>query len=241
MKILITNDDGTSLGLAVLRSAVQEAFPDDEIFVFIPKEGVSGLGRSMTFGSGKKVKVKKNSGNFFEVHGTPADCVEIGCRIHKIDLVLSGINHGWNLSQDFYVSGTVQAACHAWEYFQIPSIAFSGHPDSLNAPFVRNKIKGIMGLFKENNPIGVVSVNFPLKESPEVPKIRVTQHGKYLARGPLTPDISGKDGYLVFDLLEPMNQMEKSSDDINTDVGCVEAGFTSVTLHYNSNFKLWDI
>ena len=52
----------------------------------------------------------------FALDGTPADCVYValhaGARVlpRRPDLVVSGINHGMNLGQDAFYSGTVAAA-----------------------------------------------------------------------------------------------------------------------------------
>lgn len=49
----------------------------------------------------------------WQVEGTPADCTRLGLRAlaqEPVDLVISGINDGWNLGLLTYVSGTVAAA-----------------------------------------------------------------------------------------------------------------------------------
>ena len=60
------------------------------------------------------------------VEGTPVDCVEVACAMinKKIDLVVSGCNSGYNLSQDIMYSGTC-GACVQASLSKIPSIAFS--------------------------------------------------------------------------------------------------------------------
>ncbi|HQG98804.1 MAG TPA: 5'/3'-nucleotidase SurE, partial [Thermotogota bacterium] len=55
------------------------------------------------------------NGRFFGYasSGTPADCVKLGIlqlAPFKIDLVVSGINHGANLGTDVPYSGTVSGA-----------------------------------------------------------------------------------------------------------------------------------
>jgi 5'-nucleotidase len=119
MKILLTNDDGlNSFGLDLLEEIIKDIYKGAKIVVYAPNKSISGAGRSMTFGNGKLVRVREEENNHFRVYGTPTDCVEIACRLHKIDLVFSGINKGLNLGQDFYLSGTIQAALHS-DYFSI--------------------------------------------------------------------------------------------------------------------------
>ena len=63
----------------------------------------------------------------YTVEGTPGDSVVLASTTiikERIDLLVSGINHGSNLGNDVFVSGTVGAAFHG--YFRgIPSMAIS--------------------------------------------------------------------------------------------------------------------
>ena len=68
----------------------------------------------------------------FALDGTPADCVYValhaGERVlpRRPDLVVSGINHGMNLGQDAFYSGTV-AAAREGALRGIPAVATSAH------------------------------------------------------------------------------------------------------------------
>ena len=68
---------------------------------------------------GKEVEVLKVRENVFSCSGLPADCAHLGLRSLfaniKFDLAISGINHGANLGQDIYYSGTVAAAGFLFE------------------------------------------------------------------------------------------------------------------------------
>src|SRR5579885_3229787 len=71
------------------------------------------------------------------VDGTPADCVIVA--LHKLlpqkpDLVISGINHGANLGENIYYSGTVGAAREA-ALHQVPALAVSLCSKAPNADF----------------------------------------------------------------------------------------------------------
>ena len=58
--------------------------------------------------------------------GSPADCVKIACDYLKIapELIVSGMNHGYNTGIDTHYSGTVSAATEG-ALHGIPSIAAS--------------------------------------------------------------------------------------------------------------------
>jgi 5'-nucleotidase len=61
------------------------------------------------------LRVEKHGENLFSVDGTPADSVYVALHEpsllpRKPDLIVSGMNHGLNLGQDVFYSGTVAAA-----------------------------------------------------------------------------------------------------------------------------------
>jgi 5'-nucleotidase len=68
----------------------------------------------------------------FALDGTPADCVYVAIHAkervlpRRPDLVVSGINHGLNLGQDAFYSGTV-AAAREGALRGIPAVATSAH------------------------------------------------------------------------------------------------------------------
>lgn len=234
MKILITNDDGIEAqGIKTLEKIIKKVYQGAEIFIYAPAGSISGAGRSMTFGSEKYVKAEVLSENRFKIYGTPADCVEIGCRIQKpIDLVFSGINHGFNLGQDFYLSGTIQAAQHAVHYFNIPSVALSAPKFIILNGQIELHVESLVKKIKEQRHLsGLISVNFP-KNGFYGEKI--VSLGNYLAIGNLRI-VSEERNEIVYDLLGPMELMEQSND-LATDVGAVKNGFTVITLHDGALF-----
>jgi 5'-nucleotidase len=123
MNILLTNDDGVhAQGLNILAGVLCERH---EVCVIAPHEEKSACSSAITVRDG--LGVDKHSDNRFSVEGFPADCVNIGLHsglIPEIDLVISGINHGPNLGDDVYFSGTVAAARAAF-IFGISGIALS--------------------------------------------------------------------------------------------------------------------
>ena len=126
--ILVTNDDGiTSKGISVLIEVMKKI---GEVFVVAPDSPNSGMGHAITVDSTihvKKNKIYKNV-EAYECSGTPADCVKLAkhhfLKDRKIDLVVSGINHGLNSSISVIYSGTMSAAVEG-AIEGIPSIGFS--------------------------------------------------------------------------------------------------------------------
>jgi 5'-nucleotidase len=107
--ILVTNDDGVqSEGLHVLAEAMK---PLGDVVVVGPLQEASAIGHALTLR--RPLRIETIRENVYAVDGTPTDCVNLGCEIilkRLPDLVVSGINKGWNLGDDITYSGTVSGA-----------------------------------------------------------------------------------------------------------------------------------
>lgn len=113
MRILLTNDDG--IHARGLHTLVRELGNMAEVYVVAPDRERSATGHSITvFEPIKSVKTQiPGAKGAWIVGGTPVDCVKLAiARLldEKMDLVVSGINHGPNLGTDVLYSGTVSAA-----------------------------------------------------------------------------------------------------------------------------------
>ena len=122
MKRCVTNDDGVIEGLHELARAVARL---GEVVVVAPNVEASAIGHALTLR--RPLRVEQRQPNVFEVDGTPTDCVNVA--ITRLldappDLILSGINKGYNLGDDVTYSGTVAGAMEG-ALLGIPSIAVS--------------------------------------------------------------------------------------------------------------------
>ena len=136
MKILITNDDG--ILSPVLPLLVNWAKRLGEVTVAAPKKEQSGKSQAINFTSEVEItKVEIVEGVIaYAVDSTPADCVRFGVLglKEKFDLIISGINRGFNLGDDIVYSGTCGAIFEG-SRFGIKGLAISTEPDNLmNAP-----------------------------------------------------------------------------------------------------------
>jgi 5'-nucleotidase len=123
-RILITNDDGVhSEGIRSLAAALA---PLGDITVVAPIQESSAIGHALTLR--RPLRIEAVGNGFFAVDGTPTDCVNLGVAIilkgQLPDIVVSGINTGWNLGDDVTYSGTVAGALEA-ALLGIPAIAVS--------------------------------------------------------------------------------------------------------------------
>lgn len=124
MKILISNDDGVRAnGINFLQNELRK---NNDVVTIAPNQERSSCGHGITLG--EPIRVSKVGENVYSCSGYPADCILVGvghiCKDEKPDLIVSGINHGANLGQDRYYSGTI-AAAREGAFRGIPSIAVS--------------------------------------------------------------------------------------------------------------------
>jgi 5'-nucleotidase len=122
-RILVTNDDGyRSEGVHALVNALREV---GEVTIVAPVQEASAIGHALTLR--RPLRLEAMEDRVFAVDGTPTDCVNIAVtQVFKglPDLVVSGINKGWNLGDDVTYSGTVAGALEG-ALLGIPAIAVS--------------------------------------------------------------------------------------------------------------------
>jgi len=122
--ILVTNDDGyRSHGIMSLADALTAV---GDVVVVAPTEEASAIGHALTLR--RPLRLEQIRPNVYGVDGTPTDCVNIAITQvfgRKLpDLVVSGINKGWNLGDDVTYSGTVAGAMEA-ALLGVPGLAVS--------------------------------------------------------------------------------------------------------------------
>ncbi len=121
--ILVTNDDGyRSEGIQVLAEALGRV---GEVTIVAPANEASAIGHALTLR--RPLRLEHISERVLCVDGTPTDCVNVGiAQVFKRlpDLVVSGINKGWNIGDDVTYSGTVSGAFEG-ALLGVPSIAVS--------------------------------------------------------------------------------------------------------------------
>ncbi len=169
MNILMTNDDGfSSQGIITLAKVFA---PHHDVWVVAPSTQQSGKSHGITLHS--EVVFRELSSQRYSCEGTPADCVlySLGGRLElRPDLVISGINEGYNVGTDIVYSGTLGAAREA-HLRGIPSIALSsGDPSSTEnfthlAEIVLNNLHQLMEL---SSCEFLVNINYPRVPAPNM-------------------------------------------------------------------------
>ena len=109
MIVLLTNDDGIwAPALVALRECLA---PFGRVITVAPDRDQSATSHSLTLH--RPFRIHRHDEDTYSVDGTPTDCVVCafyGLLDVKPDLVISGINHGPNMGEDVFYSGTVAAA-----------------------------------------------------------------------------------------------------------------------------------
>ncbi len=234
MRILVTNDDGVyAPGILVLKMALA---PLGDVFVVAPERPRSAAGHAITLHKPLRLNpVKLADGSAaYGASGTPADCAVLGAQIvmeGKVDLVVSGINHGPNLGWDVHYSGTVAAAKEA---------AMTGHPAiavsvTTYGPEVNYEVAGqfaakLAAWLAEHPmpPRTLLNVNVPNLPAREIAGVAVTTQGprQYVDRYERRTDPAGRDYYWLGGTLAD----ERAPD--GSDVKAVADGKISLTpLH----------
>ncbi|MCI1945042.1 5'/3'-nucleotidase SurE [Clostridium luticellarii] len=225
MKLLLTNDDGVNAeGLHVLAKHFER---DNEIIIAAPSMQRSGSGHSITTRESlvaEEVKIPDISSKAYSINGTPADCVRVGLdKFKNIDMVISGINDGFNLGIDVLYSGTVSAAVEA-SVCKVPSIAVSldtkgGNYDYNIAAEYALKVFDIARDKYRKDDV-VLNLNIPPLPMEKIKGIKVCSMGFKYKR-----DI-----------------LESKECGGNTDVYYINDGYATLTpLHYDlTNYNIMD-
>jgi len=222
--ILLTNDDGIAApGLRALRAALEGL---GDIYVAAPDMERSASAQSITLLD--PVFYAETAKNEWAVAGTPTDAVILA--VNKLlpqrpDLVLSGINHGGNLGENVYYSGTAAAAMegtiNGLSACAISMVGRFAQPDfSIAAAFARRLAEVAL---EEGLPADVMlNVNIPAQWAGGV---RFTRQSKKITRNLLTEGVDPRGRKFVW-----LSEQKRISDvEPDTDYAAIFAGDVSIT------------
>ena len=183
--ILVTNDDGyDSKGLA---AAVEVARGFGRVVVVAPETTQSGMSQAITMYNPLYLRcVRKEEGlEVYAFSGTPVDCVKMAfdylLREERVDLVISGINHGSNSAVNVLYSGTMGAAIEG-SFYGCPAVGLSLDDHGEDADFEAAVAYGrrIVGSVLENRielPL-CLNVNVPVGRPDELHGIRLCRQNR---------------------------------------------------------------
>lgn len=229
--ILVTNDDG--IAAPGIRALIETAAKFGEVVVVAPDAPQSGQGHAITIHDPLRLhKVHVFEGiEAWECSGTPVDCVKLAKHIvlkgRKIDLCVSGINHGANSSISILYSGTMSAAMEA-SLEGINSIGFSLDNFSFEADFspAQHWAAKIIQYAIEHpfQTAKLLNVNFPRLPLAEIKGIRVCRQcdGRWVEEFVEGKDPAGRPYYWLTGKFETDDLLE------DTDEWALQNGYISV-------------
>ena len=239
MKILVTNDDGISArGLWTL---VAELKSIAQVVVAAPDRERSAIGTAVTLHQPLRVtKVQPivPEVETYSVEGTPADSVILALSKlikDRVDLVVSGINHGPNLGDDVLISGTVGAALQGY-LRDFPALALSiDSVDSLHLDSAAKLAALLAQKIEAVTPARNIFLNVNLPDLPlaKIKGIKITHLASktHIDTAEEEHDEKGVYYRLVRRKLNKDNHRR-------TDIWAIEQGIISITaLHANLSRK----
>ena len=232
MHILLTNDDGLrARGIQILKDEMV-AYAD-KITIVAPSGERSAASHSLTIHRAlycKELPPREAHVREIMVSGTPVDCVKMAMEYFlcddRPDLIISGINNGYNLGSDVLYSGTVAAAMEG-HYYHVPAMAVSmrrlEEERAVETAELARKI--VQSLFVERQFSGVLNVNIPpagavsLANACVVPQAVQIYHNIIAEKD----DLDGSRCYRIVGDID----MEAAPDD--SDVGCIRRSHVTLT------------
>lgn len=227
-RILLTNDDGVRA--PGILAAAQALKTIGEVTIVAPATNQSGKGHSITIEDPIYVDTVTLSGDLqaTSVAGTPATSVKVALgalMTRKPDLVVSGINRGWNLGSVTYVSGTVGGAREA-ALAGIPAIAASLSSEESNYAPAADVVRQVVEMSRKTRfePGVFLNVNIPAGSSNAIKGIQLTRQSALTGVERFEEQRSPRGRRYFWSVWnEPTGDVE------GTDVWAVERGFAAVT------------
>ncbi|MFC1869911.1 5'/3'-nucleotidase SurE [Chloroflexota bacterium] len=240
MKILVTNDDGIfAEGLWQLATELTKIA---QVAVVAPDRERSAIGTAVTLRQPltvQKIDPILPGVEAYAVDGTPSDSVILALGklfANEINLVISGINHGLNLGDDVFISGTVGAALQGYVH-GLPAFAIS--VETLDEPYLESAAKLATLLAKKIDSHALpndifLNVNLPNLPTEAINGARVTRLANQ-SHGNTVTVKEGHDGSRSqYWLLR--RRLSKDTDS-KTDIEAIEQDNISITPLHTTLFN----
>lgn len=220
MKILVTNDDG--IASPSLSHLARWAAKFGDVTVVAPKVEQSGKSQSIDFFHPVEIKRVEFGGlEAWAMDSTPADCVRFGILglDREYDLVLSGINRGYNLGDDIAYSGTIGAIFEA-SRMGFKAIAFSTDKDGFDNAYT--ELDSVFEYIKANALLDhaeLLNVNIPTSPSRG---IKITRQGGMF--------YSDSFVYCGDDMYKQVGDpVTGDASDLTVDINAILGGYVSIS------------
>lgn len=183
--IFVTNDDGyASKGF---EAAIGLARKFGEVVAVAPLTPQSGKSQAFTIYDPLYIKTirEEEDLHIYALSGTPVDCVKLAfdhlIADRRVDLVISGINHGSNSAVNVLYSGTMGAAIEG-SFYGCPSVGLSLTDHDPDADFEASLLWGehiIRTIFERQPQMPLcLNVNVPVGRPEEIKGLRVCRQAR---------------------------------------------------------------
>lgn len=219
MRILVVNDD--SVSAPQLIPLIKWCQKLGDVTVVVPKYEQSGKSQSIELHKSFEVKqIDLVPGvTAYTVDSSPADCVRIAVLGMKkdFDLVISGINRGFNMGGDIMYSGTAGAVFEAVS-LGLKAVALSTGPEFYDR--ATEPLDQVLEFFKEHKLMELCDL-YNVNVVPDAKGIRITRQGGHFYSDDFIHE--GNDMYMPHGKCVYENR-----NDLTIDSDCVMAGYISI-------------
>ncbi len=159
---LLTNDDGPfSEGVQELGRTLRQF---GRVVTVVPHQEMSGSSHALTLN--RPLQLKEIESDFYIVNGTPADCAYLGLfhilKESRPDVVVSGVNKGYNMGEDVIYSGTVAGAMEGF-FHGISGVALSAK-NFQNLGAILDHFSSLFPQILEMEGKAMLNINYPEEE-----------------------------------------------------------------------------
>ena len=218
MRILITNDD--SISAKQLLPLIRWCQKLGDVTVIVPKFEQSGKSQSIELHKPFEIKrVMLEDVEVITVDSSPADCIRYGVLGMKqhYDLVISGINRGFNMGRDIMYSGTAGGVFEAVS-LGLKAVAISTGPEFYDRAI--EPLDQVLEFFKAHKLMEKCDL-YNVNVVPEAKGIRITRQGGHFYSDDFVHQ--GNDMYMPHGKCVYENR-----NDLTLDTDCVMNGYISI-------------
>jgi len=242
MNILVSNDDG--INSPALHELVKQLSKIGDVYVVAPDSERSANSHHFTYAGRLRLEQRPVEGakKAYALWGTPCDCIHAGLQYiikEKMDIVVSGINLGWNVSSDMVYSGTVAAAREAFMQ-GVPSIAVSLAVKTYGKQYGQEKYTYAAKIASEaakkfvndeNNKNYFLNINVPDLPEEEIKGTKVTENCGFIEynEGYITVSEFGVDYITSTDITSTLHC---DPEDLSIDISAINKGYVTYSPLY---------
>ena len=219
MRILVVNDD--SVSAPQLIPLIKWCQKLGDVTTVVPKHEQSGKSQSIELHKPFEIKlVELEPGiSVYTVDSSPADCVRyavLGMKQHY-DLVISGINRGFNMGRDIMYSGTAGAVFEAVS-LGLKAVAISTGPEFYDRAI--EPLDQVLAFFREHKLMEKCDL-YNVNVVPDAKGIRITRQGGHFYSDDFIHE--GNDMYMPHG-----KRVYENQNDLTLDTDCVMNGYISI-------------